>query len=95
MVMKNIFKLNKISLRAQKYIFILFIIVLSVGLLEALILSPADYKQSESVRIMYVHVPSAWTSVGIFSLIAFLLVLIHITFFLKLHPIKTQIFLSY
>ena len=72
MVMKNIFKLNKISLRAQKYIFILFIIVLSVGLLEALILSPADYKQSESVRIMYVHVPSAWTSVGIFSLIAFL-----------------------
>ena len=72
MVMKNLFKLNKISLRAQKYIFILFIIVLSVGLLEALILSPADYKQSESVRIMYVHVPSAWTSVGIFSLIAFL-----------------------
>ena len=72
MVMKNLFKLNKISLRAQKYIFILFIIVLSVGLLEALILSPEDYKQSESVRIMYVHVPSAWTSVGIFSLIAFL-----------------------
>ena len=70
--MKYLFKLNKISLRAQKYIFILFIIVLSVGLLEALILSPADYKQSESVRIMYVHVPSAWTSVGIFSLIAFL-----------------------
>ena len=72
MVMKNLFKLYIISLRAQIYIFILFIIVLSVGLLEALILSPADYKQSESVRIMYVHVPSAWTSVGIFSLIAFL-----------------------
>jgi heme exporter protein C len=50
----------------------LFIIVLSIGLTEALILSPEDYKQSHSVRIMYVHVPSAWISLGIFSLIAFL-----------------------
>ena len=50
----------------------MFIIVLSIGLTEALILSPEDYKQSHSVRIMYVHVPSAWISLGIFSLIAFL-----------------------
>ena len=35
-------------------------------------MSPEDYKQSHSVRIMYVHVPSAWISLGIFSLIAFL-----------------------
>jgi len=41
-------------------------------LTEALFLSPEDYKQSHSVRIMYVHVPSAWISLGIFSLIAFL-----------------------
>ena len=39
---------------------------------EALILSPEDYKQSDSVRIMYVHVPSAWISLGIFSLISVL-----------------------
>ena len=64
--------LNKVSFKAQKYILILFIIVLSIGIVEALILSPADYKQSESVRIMYVHVPSAWTSVGIFAIIAIL-----------------------
>ena len=70
--MKSIFKINKVSLKAQKYIFVLFLIVLSVGILEALVLSPADYKQDESVRIMYVHVPSAWTSVGIFSVIAIL-----------------------
>tara|TARA_Y100000590_G_scaffold386173_1_gene458790 strand:- start:4855 stop:5493 length:639 start_codon:yes stop_codon:yes gene_type:complete len=50
----------------------LFIVVLSIGLFEALILSPEDYKQSDSVRIMYVHVPSAWISLGIFSLIAIL-----------------------
>ena len=36
------------------------------------ILSPEDYKQSHSVRIMYVHVPAAWISLGIFSAITFL-----------------------
>ena len=45
---------------------------MTVGLTEALILSPEDYKQSDAVRIMYVHVPSAWISLGIFSSITFL-----------------------
>ncbi len=58
--------------RLQKFIFALFIIVLLIGLFEALVLSPEDYKQSDSVRIMYVHVPSAWISLGIFSLISIL-----------------------
>lgn len=50
----------------------LFVVVLTVGLTEALILSPEDYKQSDAVRIMYVHVPSAWISLGIFSSITLL-----------------------
>ena len=70
--MNLILKINKISFKAQKYIFFLFIVVFSIGVVEALILSPSDYKQSDSVRIMYVHVPSAWTSIGIFSVIAIL-----------------------
>ena len=70
--MKSLITFNKISFKAQKFVFILFIIVLSIGLVEALVLSPSDYKQSDSVRIMYVHVPSAWTSVGIFSVIGIL-----------------------
>ena len=65
-------KIFKISLVGQKYIFILFIVVLTIGLLEALVLSPEDYKQSDSVRIMYVHVPAAWISLGIFAMIGFL-----------------------
>ena len=65
-------KIFSFTIRAQKYVFFLFIVVLSIGLFEALILSPEDYKQSVSVRIMYVHVPSAWISLGIFSLIAIL-----------------------
>ena len=58
--------------RLRKIIFAIFIIVLLIGLFEALVLSPEDYKQSDSVRIMYVHVPSAWISLGIFSLISIL-----------------------
>ena len=65
-------KIFAITSRAPKYVLFLFIVVLSIGLTEALFLSPEDYKQSHSVRIMYVHVPSAWISLGIFSLIAFL-----------------------
>ena len=65
-------KIFAITSKAPKYVLFLFIIVLSIGLTEALFLSPEDYKQSHSVRIMYVHVPSAWISLGIFSFIAFL-----------------------
>ena len=73
--MFKIFKPNKIfqiTSKAPKYILFLFIVVLTVGLTEALILSPEDYKQSDAVRIMYVHVPSAWISLGIFSSITLL-----------------------
>ena len=69
------FEPNKIFIitsRAPKFIFVLFIIVFSIGLTEALLLSPEDYKQSHSVRIMYVHVPAAWISLGIFSSITIL-----------------------
>ena len=65
-------KIFKITSRAPKYVLFLFVIVLSIGLVEALILSPEDYKQSDAVRIMYVHVPAAWTSLGIFSSITLL-----------------------
>ena len=60
-------KIFSITSRAPKYVLFLFIVVLSIGLTEALILSPEDYKQSHAARIMYVHVPSAWISLGIFS----------------------------
>ena len=65
-------KIFKITSKAPKYVLLLFVIVLSIGLTEALILSPEDYKQSDAVRIMYVHVPAAWISLGIFTSITFL-----------------------
>ena len=65
-------KIFKITSKAPKYVLFLFIVVLCVGLVEALVISPEDYKQSDAVRIMYVHVPAAWISLGIFSSITLL-----------------------
>jgi heme exporter protein C len=65
-------KIFSVTSKAPKYVFLMFMIVLSIGLVEALFLSPEDYIQSHSVRIMYVHVPSAWIALGIFSLMAIL-----------------------
>ena len=68
----NVGKIFEISSKSTKYVFVVFIIVLTIGLTEALFLSPEDYKQSHSVRIMYVHVPAAWMALGIFSIMTFL-----------------------
>ena len=50
----------------------IFFVVLMIALTFALIISPPDYLQSESVRIMYVHVPSAWIALATFTTIALL-----------------------
>ena len=61
------------------------IILLLVGLWFSLYQSPIDYQQGNAVRIMYVHVPSAWMSMGIYLFIAlssfFGLIYGHITAF--------------
>ena len=53
-----------------KFINSIFFVILIIGISFALIISPVDYLQGDSVRIMYVHVPSAWIGLSIFSLIA-------------------------
>jgi len=60
------------SNKIRKVLFFLFIILIVVGLLEALWFSPKDYIQNHAVRIMYVHVPSAWISLGTFLAIGVL-----------------------
>jgi len=68
-------KILNLSFRSQKIILIFFLLILSIGLFEALVLSPEDYLQGDAVRIMYVHVPSAWISLAVYSMITFLAVL--------------------
>ena len=53
----------------------IFFILLIIALTFALILSPPDYLQGDSVRIMYVHVPSAWIGLAAFTSIALLSIL--------------------
>ena len=53
----------------------IFFVLLLVALSFALIFSPPDYLQGNSVRIMYVHVPAAWIGLASFSCIALLSIL--------------------
>ena len=64
---QSFLELTKPTLRWFALATIFFIIV---GLYLSLVKSPADYQQSEAVRIMYVHVPSAWMSLFIYACIA-------------------------
>ena len=73
--MQKNFNPNKVfplTTKISKILFSIFIIVLIIGLTESLWISPEDYKQSHAVRIMYVHVPAAWISLGIFTFIGIL-----------------------
>ena len=49
---------------------ILFLILTPIGLYFSLHASPEDYQQGFMVRIMYIHVPSAWMCLGIYSFMA-------------------------
>ena len=53
----------------------IFFVLLIIALTFALVLSPPDYLQGDSVRIMYVHVPSAWIGLASFTSIALLSIL--------------------
>jgi heme exporter protein C len=46
------------------------LVVLGIGLVWALIVAPPDYQQGESVRIMFIHVPSAWMALSIYLFVA-------------------------
>jgi len=59
-----------------RFINSIFFLILVIGLTFALVLSPPDYIQGDSVRIMYVHVPSAWLGLACFSFITLLSILI-------------------
>ena len=48
---------------------IFLVIILIFGLAYSLILSPPDYIQGDSVRIMYVHVPSSFIALGCFAFV--------------------------
>ena len=61
-------KFNQLTDIIIKPVFYLSMVTISIGLIFALFLSPNDYQQGLTVRIMYVHVPSAWLALLTFAI---------------------------
>ncbi len=59
-----------LSARVLPYLWALTGIGLAVGLYLAFFVAPADYQQGETVRIMFVHVPSAWLAMFLYVIMA-------------------------
>jgi len=70
-MLKNFFPNKILSLNNNLISSLLtaMILVILVGLIYALFISPPDYIQGDSVRIMYVHVPSSFIALGCFGFI--------------------------
>ena len=67
---KNFFP-NKILSFSNKFfgaLIVLMLFFVIVGFIYALFLSPPDFTQGDSIRIMYVHVPASFIALGSFGL---------------------------
>ena len=70
-MLKNFFpsKILTIDNKIINILSILMLFIIFIGLLFSLYISPPDRVQGDSVRIMYVHVPASFISLGCFALI--------------------------
>ena len=68
----NPHRFEKMARFLMPIFFFLGFFTLAIGLYIGLYASPPDYQQKETVRIMYIHVPTAWLSMGIFCMIGIL-----------------------
>ena len=70
-MLKKLFPYSIISQSSKtlNYLLILLLAFFIVGILYSLVFSPPDYIQGDSVRIMYVHVPSSFLALGCFGFI--------------------------
>ena len=85
---KNFFP-NKIFSISSKFINTLIsfmILIIFLGLIYALFISPQDHIQGDSVRIMYVHVPSSFVALGSSALIGIASIL-NLIFKIKFMPL--------
>ena len=88
---KNFFPNKIISLtnKTINNLIILLIVVIAVGLTYSLFISPPDYIQGDSVRIMYVHVPSSFIALGCFGFIG-VASICNLIFKIKLMPLLAK-----
>jgi heme exporter protein C len=69
-VLANPHRFFSIANRVTPVLWVLTVVAFAAGLYFAFLNSPADYQQGETVRIMYVHVPSATLALGVYVAMA-------------------------
>ena len=62
-------KINIIE-KANPFLIVSTIVAFTFGLYFSLLQSPPDYIQGDSMRIMYIHVPSAWFALMAYTILA-------------------------
>tara|TARA_B100000029_G_C17549866_1_gene949717 strand:+ start:343 stop:1053 length:711 start_codon:yes stop_codon:yes gene_type:complete len=87
-MLKNIFprKILSIENNLINKLVIIMTVILVIGLVYALFISPPDYIQGDSVRIMYVHVPSSFIALGCFGIMGMVSIL-NLIFKIKFMPL--------
>ena len=90
-MLKNFFPYKIISLsnKTVNSLIVLLIVLVIFGLSYSLFLSPPDYIQGDSVRIMYVHVPSSFIALGCFGFIG-LASIANLIFKIKIMPLLAK-----
>jgi len=83
----NPHRFSKLTGNLQLPLIILSTAMISLGLYYGLFDSPKDYQQGDAVRIMYVHVPSAWLA----SFLYFSLAISCIFYLVWKHPLADLI----
>tara|TARA_B100000315_G_scaffold141996_1_gene131055 strand:- start:572 stop:1285 length:714 start_codon:yes stop_codon:yes gene_type:complete len=88
---KNILPNKVLSLNNKLIgsLLLIMILIIFVGLIYALFISPADYIQGDAVRIMYVHVPSSFIALGCFGFIG-VASIFNIIFKIKFLPLVSK-----
>jgi heme exporter protein C len=83
-MLKNFFPNKILSLKNNLIgaLLIIMLFIIFVGLVYGIFISPPDYIQGDSVRIMYVHVPSSFIALGCFGFIGMASIL-NLTFKIK------------
>ena len=70
-MVKDLFpnKIQSLSNKVFETLVVLLVLIITLGLIYALFISPPDYIQGNSVRIMYVHVPASFLALACFGFI--------------------------
>ncbi len=82
-------KILSLSNKLINILILLMVFIIILGLINALYISPADYIQGDSVRIMYIHVPASLISLGCFALIG-ISSFFSLIFKIKIFPIMAK-----